>query len=117
MALSTHARHKVFERDKGICALCGCDCNFLKRMVWILRHRDASDAMWIIKEAWGLKRTFWGAWFVPSMWEADHIVPLSEGGTNDLSNYRTLCVGCHREQTRRLHKRLAARRRGLVPLF
>lgn len=34
--------------------------------------------------------------------EVDHVVPVSLGGTGDLSNLRSLCTGCHREATRRL---------------
>ena len=42
-----------------------------------------------------------------SLWEADHIVPVSEGGgACGLENFRTLCVPCHKAET----KALAARR-------
>lgn len=46
-------------------------------------------------EKWGLRtlnrRT---------LWDADHIVPVVEGGGEcDLSNIRTLCLRCHREVT------------------
>lgn len=44
--------------------------------------------------------------YPPTLWEADHIVPLSEGGTNDLANGRTLCLTHHRETTIRLLRRL-----------
>lgn len=45
-------------------------------------------------------------------WEADHIVPVVEGGGEcGLENYRTLCLPCHRIATAALAKRLAARRR------
>ncbi len=45
-----------------------------------------------------------------SLWDADHIVPVVEGGGQcDLRNIRTLCVRCHREATRALRKRLRAR--------
>jgi 5-methylcytosine-specific restriction protein A len=47
---------------------------------------------------------------VTGEWEADHIIPLAEGGTNELSNYRTLCVPCHKAETRALAGRLAQRR-------
>lgn len=104
MAISSHARGRVFERDKGICALCGCDTNFLKRMVWILRRRDDAEAMWLIKAAWGLERRPCGVWVVPNGWEADHTIPLVMGGTHDLSNYRTLCIKCHRQETAKLAK-------------
>lgn len=44
-------------------------------------------------------------------WEADHHIPLSEGGAHDPSNLRMLCVGCHRHVTRELRARLARARR------
>jgi 5-methylcytosine-specific restriction endonuclease McrA len=46
-----------------------------------------------------------------TLWDADHIVPVAEGGgACDLSNIRTLCLVCHREATRALRERLAVRR-------
>lgn len=45
-----------------------------------------------------------------SLWDADHIVPVSEGGGEcDLSNIRTLCLICHRRVTAELRARRAAR--------
>lgn len=42
-----------------------------------------------------------------SLWDADHIVPVAEGGGQcDLSNMRTLCVLCHRKATEALRERL-----------
>jgi 5-methylcytosine-specific restriction endonuclease McrA len=41
-----------------------------------------------------------------SLWDADHIVPVSEGGGEcDLSNMRTLCLKCHRAHTAELRER------------
>lgn len=42
-------------------------------------------------------------------WQADHIIPHSEGGEFVLENLRTLCVPCHKERTKQWHraKRLA----------
>lgn len=31
--------------------------------------------------------------------QVDHIVPVSQGGTEDLTNLRTLCGRCHRSKT------------------
>ncbi len=119
MALSGYARAKVRERDGGICALCGADCEFLERISWVIRRLgsrlawdpDGLEAMRLLRDAWGFA-TWTHSWDVRSMWEADHVVPLAEGGTNDLENYRTLCIPCHREQTRLLAGRLAVARRG-----
>jgi 5-methylcytosine-specific restriction endonuclease McrA len=42
-----------------------------------------------------------------SLWDADHIVPVAEGGGQcDLSNMRTLCLRCHGEATAALRERL-----------
>jgi len=40
-------------------------------------------------------------------WEADHILPLAEGGKTTLENGRVLCEPCHRSETRGLRGRLA----------
>jgi 5-methylcytosine-specific restriction endonuclease McrA len=31
--------------------------------------------------------------------QVDHMLPLSEGGTDDLANLQTLCIGCHSRKT------------------
>lgn len=47
-----------------------------------------------------------------SWWEADHIIPVSEGGGGcGPEGYRTLCLRCHRVETARLAARLAEKRR------
>jgi 5-methylcytosine-specific restriction endonuclease McrA len=45
-----------------------------------------------------------------SLWDADHVVPIAEGGgACDLSNIRTLCLVCHRQATQALRERLKSR--------
>ena len=45
-------------------------------------------------------------------WQADHIVPVAEGGGScGLDNLRTLCTGCHKAATAELAARLARARR------
>jgi hypothetical protein len=45
-----------------------------------------------------------------SLWDADHIVPVAEGGGQcNLSNMRTLCLLCHSEATAALRERLRKR--------
>lgn len=101
----------AFKRDRGVCATCGCDTERLRRACsWSFRGgswghpwgpRDALRA-WLIAEGWtpGI-----------ALWQADHIVPVIEGGANHLDNIRTLCVPCHKAETARLAARLAASRR------
>jgi len=33
--------------------------------------------------------------------DADHVIPLSKGGTDDLRNIRWMCRPCHRDKTMR----------------
>lgn len=50
------------------------------------------------KKDWGVRR---------NLWDADHIVPVAEGGGEcDLANMRTLCLKCHRAVTAVLVARL-----------
>lgn len=45
------------------------------------------------------------------LWEADHIIPVSEGGDHEPGNLRTLCQPCHKQRT----KALASRRKRTTP--
>jgi len=96
-------RAQVAKRDCGICALCRTDCRALRRTYAALAR---------VKRA-----AFAQAWHVPARrrrktwWDADHTLALAEGGTNELANLRTLCLPCHRLQTKALAARLANVRR------
>jgi 5-methylcytosine-specific restriction enzyme A len=35
----------------------------------------------------------------PHRWEADHVIPVEDGGLSALENLQTLCIPCHREKT------------------
>jgi 5-methylcytosine-specific restriction endonuclease McrA len=87
---SAFVRLKVFQRDNGICAKCGRDC-FTAGLKFprTRRARGSGD-----------------------LWQADHILPVVEGGGEcGLENYRTLCTHCHRQETAALHERLADARK------
>jgi 5-methylcytosine-specific restriction endonuclease McrA len=93
-----YLREKVLERDKGVCAACGTDTLALRRD---LRKLDYAARRRFLKD-WGLRE---GS--RKSLWDADHIVPVAEGGGQcDLANMRTLCLKCHRAATAALRKRL-----------
>ena len=90
-----HLREKVLQRDRGICALCRLDCLAELRRIKRLRgsSRPATLAQWKM----GRRK---------SLWDADHIVPVVEGGGEcDLQNIQTLCLKCHRLRTAELRKR------------
>jgi 5-methylcytosine-specific restriction protein A len=93
-----YLREKVFDRDKGLCASCGIDTKTLRAET---RKLDYSARRQFLKR-WGLRE---GS--RKSLWDADHIVPVAEGGGQcDLSNMRTLCLLCHREATAGLRERM-----------
>ncbi len=114
-------RDKVYERDKGICALCSTHCD--------VRREHQDELYQMIKEAgvdWDLRffvsetiRNFKASDCYKSGdgWQADHIVPVSEGGgLCGLDNYRTLCLGCHKKATAALVARLAEKRNPKQPI-
>jgi len=93
-----YLREQVFERDKGICAMCGLDTAAEWRR---LKRAPPARRAGMLRD-WGLKRLTRS-----SLWDADHIAPVAEGGGEcDLSNIRTLCLRCHRKETAGLRERL-----------
>ncbi len=96
-----YLRDQVFERDRGICAQCGVDTVAEWKRLRRLDRRRRRLAL----AAWGLRRMS-----RLSLWDADHIVPVVEGGGEcDLSNIRTLCLKCHRAATAELRRRATER--------
>lgn len=94
-----HLRERTFERDRGVCAGCGVDTV----KAWAALKRSRGTGRLRELASWGLKRLS-----RKSLWDADHIVPVIEGGGEcDLSNIRTLCLRCHREATAALKVRRA----------
>jgi 5-methylcytosine-specific restriction endonuclease McrA len=75
----------------------------------------------VIKRARGVRRlellARWGLKKMTrrSLWDADHIVPVVEGGGEcDLENIRTLCLICHRRATRELRERRIQARKSMA---
>jgi 5-methylcytosine-specific restriction enzyme A len=97
-----YLRDQVFARDRGRCAVC---------------HIDTVAAYAALKRARGAVRAaglrLYGMKSIASrrsLWDADHILPVAEGGGQcDLDNIRTLCLLCHREATAQLRARLKRR--------
>jgi 5-methylcytosine-specific restriction endonuclease McrA len=93
-----YLREKVFERDRGVCAKCKLDTDALRKHFLKLDYK----ARYKFLLEWNLKDGF-----RRSLWDADHIIPVAEGGGEcDLSNMRTLCLKCHRAVTDLLRARL-----------
>lgn len=77
-------------RDHGavVCADCGVECVVAADETW--RHL--------------------GKWHEVTEWDADHEIPLEDGGPPDLHNLRCRCRPCHRRKTGRENSARAARR-------
>jgi 5-methylcytosine-specific restriction protein A len=92
-------RDQVFARDRGICASCQADTI----AIYAALRRSRGKARIAGLALYGLKSIASRR----SLWDADHILPVAEGGGQcDLDNLRTLCVICHREATAQLRIRL-----------
>lgn len=116
----------VYQRDRGVCALCGVDAIALRRAavaeLKLAKVADRSNWHWRYAELHRLVVWFEGRDYdvrvqgwnercsIPALWQADHIVPVSEGGGGcGLENYRTLCLWCHAAETGKLRRRLNRR--------
>ncbi len=94
-----YLREQVLLRDRGICAMCKIDT----RAAYAELRRSRRVARLKLLERWGLKSVS-----RKTLWDADHIIPVVEGGGEcDLENIRTLCLVCHRQQTLDLRRRLS----------
>ena len=48
-------------------------------------------------------RKIWKQKHGGGLWDADHIIPVKEGGGQcGLENIRTLCIKCHKTETKKL---------------
>ena len=92
-----YLREQVLLRDRGVCAVCSTDTVAAARR---LRYSRGASRQALFAH-WGLKYRA-----RKTLWDADHILPVSEGGGEcDMENLRTLCLRCHRQATADLRKR------------
>jgi 5-methylcytosine-specific restriction endonuclease McrA len=98
-----YLRAQVLRRDRGVCRSCRIDTLAAEG---ILRRARSATRQRLLS-FWDLK-----GYSGRSLWEADHILPVVEGGGEcDLTNLRTLCLRCHRMATLGLRLRRAELRR------
>lgn len=118
---SAFARSKVWERDRGVCALCGTDtvkqASELKAEFELSTHTcrpppEKRKAFYARLKALHIPSSRWGTAYGQGCWDMDHTTPVVEGGGScGLENLRTLCLRCHWQQTRRLRQRRSRRKR------
>ena len=121
-------RRAVLARDKGICAACGVDCIDLARRIRPLRSVPHGVQCRILEDL-DYEPNWWPDYLpsieavrraveayltqVPepdrngyrrnldrkSWFDVDHVMPLVDGGTNDLAGLQTLCRSCHKAKS------------------
>lgn len=114
-----YLRGALFERDRGVCVTCGTDTVRLAARVRALVPCRDSGAGYA--GTGGVEPVFArhvallkarGYDVGRSLWAADHILPVAEGGGQcDLHNIQTLCVPCHKAKSRAETQRRALARR------
>lgn len=106
-------RGLVHDRDRGVCSKCGCDCDKITALLNRVRYRNGGDGYETFRYLLGfyIRIRFDNRSIGDDWWQADHIKPRVEGGTNELDNLRTLCIPCHKVETAALAAKRAAKRR------
>lgn len=121
-------RHKVYERDRGVCALCGLDCSGIHAKIRALRPLVAGRPKPAEAAAFNLKIEKARALFEKrrrhylykvlkfprcehrkTFWDCDHVTAVKDGGGGcSVANCRTLCLRCHKHRTTEQRKRVGA---------
>lgn len=115
----------VFERDKGVCAICRLDCGAVEDLKDAARRHvvvveggpDRAEMRLDLRHARTLETLLVLAGFnsLQRPWQVDHITPVVEGGgACGLENLRTLCTPCHKRVTAELAARRAKHRREAI---
>jgi superfamily II DNA or RNA helicase/5-methylcytosine-specific restriction endonuclease McrA len=98
-------RRQLFELEKGVCVLCKRDMHALYQRFIRLQPSDRVQECMTIKMK--LHETLLQSPNEGMFWQADHVLPVSEGGGEcTMENIRTLCTGCHQKETAALRRRL-----------
>jgi hypothetical protein len=98
-------RKLVLARDRGICQKCRADCATLESVLYSCLNKLSHEESAVLIHALGRRAAKFPN---SSLWEADHIIPLAEGGSDTLANIRTLCLDCHFHETSMIVRRKKA---------
>jgi len=114
-------RSAVEKRDKGVCVNCGIDTRYLReayRRIVAISTQVGRYNIEINQRIRKIREKAGWPDYCRDWWEADHVIPHSEGGPCTLDNMRTLCLRCHKKETAKLAARKAKeRRQRLQPEF
>jgi len=99
-----YLRDCVFKRDKGICNICNVDTRKTAKEALELPIDERKN--YLKENNISLKRKIWKRKHGGGLWDADHILPVKEGGgLCGLENIRTLCIKCHKQVTKDSYKK------------
>ena len=99
-----YLRDCVYKRDKGICAICKIDTKEIAKKAITLEGDELVN--YLNENKISLNRKIWVKKHGGGLWDADHIIPVKEGGgVCGLDNMRTLCIKCHKNETAILAKK------------
>lgn len=99
-----YIRDCLYKRDKGVCNMCNIDTKLIASNA--LKLKDEEKTEYLKQHRISLKRKIWIKKHGGGLWDADHIIPVKEGGgLCGLDNLRTLCISCHKEVTATLMKK------------
>lgn len=99
-----YLRDCVYNRDKGICKLCNLDTKKIAKQALSLEGQEKKD--FLIENKILFKRKIWKRKHGGGLWDADHIIPVKEGGGQcGLENIRTLCIPCHKKITKESYQK------------
>ena len=101
---TNYLRTCVYKRDKGICKMCGIDTKDIAKKAILLEDQERID--FLKEHSISLKRKIWIKKHGGGLWDADHIIPVKNGGGQcGLYNLRTLCIKCHKNETKILNSK------------
>jgi len=115
-AISAAKLRKALSRKPKTCTWCGTKVP-KGRSNWcgdacVQQFQSRCRPQTVTCEVWRRDRGVCAACGKKGSWQADHILPVCEGGgLCGLDNYRTMCVPCHKKVTAELAARRAAARR------
>ena len=93
-----YLRECIYKRDKGICQICEIDTKNIAKHALSLDIKKRHE--YLKEYNISTKRKIWKRKFGGGLWDADHILPVKNGGgCCGLENLRTLCISCHKNIT------------------
>jgi 5-methylcytosine-specific restriction enzyme A len=93
-----YIRDCLYKRDNGICKMCNIDTKEIAKES--LKLLDENKTNYLKSHNISLKRKIWIRKHGGGLWDADHIIPVKDGGGMcGLDNLRTLCISCHKKIT------------------